>query len=185
MSTALISAVSLPRWKAVGEPYLLTRDELIEELANRQVRVTERQVRSWQSYGLIPKPIRRKPQGADDALPRALYPVWVVSLVADILGRIRNGATIDALKQLAPGLIHQWEQRGHLWLFHENNELKDNIPAMQLFDNVQLAVHAFQKQFLETRNHSIKETWLEFFLDDGSRYRFGIEPWSPEEKTED
>lgn len=72
-------------WQAPDAPeptWLQTRAELLETLEARRVDppVTESDLRYWEYRGLLPAPIRQWHHGAT----RAVYPLWVTELVADL-----------------------------------------------------------------------------------------------------
>ena len=56
---------------------LLTRDQLIQHLTDKGIRVSVDDIRNWQGAGLIPYGIRRRHEGAT----RTLYPPWMVDLL--------------------------------------------------------------------------------------------------------
>ncbi len=56
---------------------LLTRDQLIQRLTDKGIRVSVDDIRNWQGAGLIPYGIRRRHKGAT----RTLYPPWMVGLI--------------------------------------------------------------------------------------------------------
>jgi hypothetical protein len=91
-----------PRWRMSGPPYQFTREELINILKTAGYELSERQLRSWATAGLIPHPERRLPPGATDGIARALYPKYVVPLLQVLLQFARDGATMAELKALAP-----------------------------------------------------------------------------------
>ena len=100
-----------PRWLAAGPPYLLTRDELIAELAARGFATSPRQLQSWVSYGVLPKPARRVPALADARVPRALYPAWLIPVLEELLGLAHQNQTIAQLKDQAPAIIAHWREK--------------------------------------------------------------------------
>jgi len=89
----------------------LTREGLIGLLQKLGFKATERQLRSWVSYGVIPPPTRRLPPRATDGKARALYPVWMFFVLMDLLDAARSGATIAELKEAAPGRIRVAKER--------------------------------------------------------------------------
>lgn len=99
-----------PRWKTAGDPYLLTRAEVIDELAARGIQTTDRQLKRWATYGLLPSPIRRVPPGSPEGQPYALYPPWIIGVVKEILARLRTGRTIEDIKPEAPRMWKHWER---------------------------------------------------------------------------
>ena len=91
-----------PRWKAAGRPYLLTRAELIDELAARGIQTTDRQLKSWATYGLLPSPIRGVPKNGSDRRYHSLYEPWIIGVVQEIYARLRSGRVIDDIQRHAP-----------------------------------------------------------------------------------
>ena len=91
-----------PRWDVSGPPYQFTREELIDILKTAGYELSERQLRSWATYGLIPRPERRLPPGATDGIARAVYPKYVVPLLQTLLQFARDGASMAELKAQAP-----------------------------------------------------------------------------------
>jgi hypothetical protein len=61
-------------------PQLITRAELLAELAREGVDVPERMLTFWESSGVLPRPVRRWRDGA----PKALYPLGWQALVATV-----------------------------------------------------------------------------------------------------
>jgi hypothetical protein len=109
------------RWRRAGSPYLLTRDELVEELARRGYVTSERQIVSWVSYGILPKPERKVPKLAGKHLPRALYPAYLIPALQDLLYHARQNTTIAQLRETAPTIVAAW---------HE--QIGDGLPGAQL-----------------------------------------------------
>ncbi len=56
---------------------LLTRDELLERLKAWGVEVETGDLRFWEYTGILPRPVRRRIEGAT----RAYYPPWMMSMV--------------------------------------------------------------------------------------------------------
>ena len=99
------------RWRQAGPPYLLTRDELVEELARRGYATSERQIVSWVSYGILPKSERKVPKLAGDRLPRALYPAYLIPALQELLHHAGQNATIAQLREMAPAILATWRER--------------------------------------------------------------------------
>jgi len=99
------------RWRRAGPPYLLTRDELVEELARRGYATSERQIVSWVSYGILPKSERKVPKLSGDRLPRALYPAYLIPALQELLHQARQNTTLAQLREMAPGIVATWRER--------------------------------------------------------------------------
>ncbi len=69
-------------WMPEGapEPNLVTREELIGQLAEQGLAVSEDDFQYWQGAGVIPFGVRRWHQGAT----RLLYPVWMIDLIRQL-----------------------------------------------------------------------------------------------------
>ncbi len=100
---------NVPRWKAAGRPFLLTRDELLEELHRAGELVTEWQLKSWETYGILPQPERRTPPGAPTHTARVLYPVAMLPVIRTLVHRLRHGVSRKDLKRAMPALIDYWQ----------------------------------------------------------------------------
>ena len=61
----------------MGEPPLLTRDQVVQRLHESGVDVDLGDLRYWEQKGSLPHPIRQRHEGAT----RAVYPEWYVHLV--------------------------------------------------------------------------------------------------------
>ena len=85
------------------EPPLITRGELLEELARRGLVVSERRLRGWEAAGALPAPIWRR----QDRAPRPLYPIWYAEVV-EAMPRSRAGQ--GSLAPLRPQLRARFEQ---------------------------------------------------------------------------
>jgi len=59
------------------EPAVITRAELLAQLAARGAPVDERLLRYWEQQGASPRPVRRSHQGQ----VQALYPAWMADVV--------------------------------------------------------------------------------------------------------
>ncbi len=102
-----------PRWKTSGPPYLLTRDELLQELRSSGYVLSDRRVRDWVTQNIIPRPTRRLPAHATDGIARSMYPAFMVAVIKDLLGaELSNQATTrEELRQIASRLIPYWQKR--------------------------------------------------------------------------
>jgi hypothetical protein len=93
----------------VNNPPLMTREAVLAELHERGYQISERQLRSWVTYGILPRPIRRVPKGATDGVARALYPVWMVDVIAYLVHEMARGVSREKLKFMAPTVIQALE----------------------------------------------------------------------------
>lgn len=98
----------LPRWRRAGPPWLLTREELVDELQHAQIDVSGRQIQRWVSAGVLPKPIRQVPRSGPGNKAKALYPQWLLYVLFDLHHQAPPGATMAELKQVANQSIHTW-----------------------------------------------------------------------------
>ncbi len=89
-----------PRWDVSGPPYQFTREELIDVLKSVGYEMSERQLRSWATAGLIPHPERRLPPGATDGVARAIYPKEVFNRLLWLLPLAADGVKIAELKEI-------------------------------------------------------------------------------------
>lgn len=71
-------------WWPLGwpEPEVITRADLLDQLAARGVPVDERLLRHWEQRGALPRAVRRSHQGQ----VQAVYPVWMADLVSALYG---------------------------------------------------------------------------------------------------
>ena len=129
-----------PRWLAAGPPYEFTRGELLDLLRIIGHPMTKRRLQSWADYGLLPPPTRRAvPPGAPDGVARALYPVWVVGLVAELSRLSEQNQTVAEMQAALPDIregLEGWAALDHgldLLLKHRLIALRDGRPiARQL-----------------------------------------------------
>lgn len=68
---------------------LLTREQLLERLNNAGVDVTERRLMFWETFGALPRPVRKRHDGAT----RALYPAWFIDAASIVANRKRGEQT--------------------------------------------------------------------------------------------
>lgn len=78
-----------------SEPEFLTRDEVLARLQERGVDVSTSDLRYWEYEGVLPRPTRRRHQGAT----RVVYPRFAVPVIADV--RRRQQSRIP-LNQIGP-----------------------------------------------------------------------------------
>lgn len=105
-----------PRWLAAGPPYEFTRRELLELLAIEGLPMTERQLRSWAEYDLLPAPTRRMvPPGANDRTARALYPVWTIAVLETLVHQSRDNKTIEEMREHLPGLYELYARQAEAY----------------------------------------------------------------------
>jgi hypothetical protein len=173
-----------PRWKTAGEPYLLTRDELIAELDQRGVRVTDRQLKSWATHGLLPPPIRRLPARATDGKPRALHPFWVIGFIPDLLGRLRAGHGIKKLVRYAQAQWDQWEKRESALLSYPSVGV-DSEEQRQLYNAMSQAVYAYTKYYTQTTGQRILNGTINLSYENGHLHTIAIGGYRPGDENTD
>ena len=76
------------------EPQLITREHLLQELHDATVDVSERILLSWESKGVLPRPVRRWRDGA----PRAFYPVWWGDIVREVRELRDSGVSLEQIR---------------------------------------------------------------------------------------
>jgi hypothetical protein len=186
MEDELVVADTTPRWKRAGPPYLMTRAELIEELATWQYRVTDRQLKSWATYGLLPPPIRQVPPGATDGKPRALYRPWVIGAVMDLLARLRKGETVEDLKPIAPSLWKDWQEYEHGFLPADAD--RSHLPRRgipdELYDKLQDVVWACTKYLAEHQGKIATDVSLKMQFTKGPLFIYEFAPRKPPPKSD-
>ncbi len=84
-------------WMPAGapEPDLLSHDELVHELHQREIDVTPATLEHWRRNGVIPRPIRRRHQGNT----RPVYPGWLVDAIVQLRELQDAGRSLE---QIAP-----------------------------------------------------------------------------------
>ncbi len=99
-----------PRWRRAGQPYLLTRDELVAELRRRGNAATARQIQFWTAAGLLPPPLHGEVPLAADRRHRALYPAYLLPVLDELLDK-SDTWSLAQLRASAPAFIEQWRAR--------------------------------------------------------------------------
>lgn len=180
MSEEQATVETEPRWKAAGPPYLLTREELLAELRKRGIKASDRQIKSWVTYGLIPRPTRRAPPGAAERRAHALYPIWTVGLVVDLLARLRLGASIEELKSLAPQLSAVWEERDYIFVTPATPEQPENAAVRQrVMGQLSFAVEQYTEYVTKVYGRFVVHAQLVLFFEDGTSEAIGLRPYKP------
>ncbi len=180
MSESETQVQAEPRWRIVGEPYLLTRDELLAELREWVPGVTERQLRSWATYGLLPPTTRKVPPGAMDGVARALHPVWVIGLIRDLWKRIRwKQRTIEQLKSIAPILWKQWAKREHVFVSDRVTQEPNPILEKRLNDAMQQAVADYTEYLAKTSGRLVTHAALDLHQEDATSLLIAFRPYTP------
>lgn len=89
-----------PGWRTHHpDPPILTRAELLAELNQRGVTVTERRLRFWEAAGVLPRPMRSMHLGK----PQATYPDWHVDVVESLVRmRQRPPTQLEPLADMRP-----------------------------------------------------------------------------------
>jgi DNA-binding transcriptional MerR regulator len=78
------------------EPQLITRDELIEWLADNGINLPTRTLESWHRQGVLPYPVRRK----HGETVKALYPTWFITAIKHLRDSQDRGLSLDKIKPL-------------------------------------------------------------------------------------
>jgi hypothetical protein len=172
-----------PRWWTAGPPYLLTRDELLDELHKRGLYISERQIRSWVSYGLLPKPIRRVPSGATDGVARALYPLWIIGVIGELYFSTHNvqpKKTLQWLKKHTQKRIQRWEGQDASFI---PTTPRDQGKSAELEEAVIRAIRAYAEHFAQGMGRPIVQATAEILFANGSRITLDARPSA--EKSDD
>lgn len=105
------AAVALRAWAEDVLAPAMTREELVANVRSHgRLDVTERQLRAWVAYGILPPPVRRAPPGSTDRKARALYPRWMFLVVFGLAIAAAEGASIADLKAMAPEGIRRAQE---------------------------------------------------------------------------
>lgn len=83
-------------WWPLGwpDPKVITRAQLLDQLAERGVPVDERLLRHWEQRGALPRAVRRSHAGQ----VQAVYPVWM----ADLVGAVHAWRDSRPLHRIVP-----------------------------------------------------------------------------------
>ena len=171
-----------PRWYTAGAPYLLTRDELVDELEKRQIHVTARQIRSWVSYGLLPKPIRRVPLGASDGIARALYPISTIGIIQKVLIGMSVGQSIEHLKQHVPVWIEQWDEEDKSFI---PTLPRDPAKTAELERAAVEALRTYANHYAQGLGRTLVNAMSRMVFSDGTHHQIFVWPKPPWEEDED
>jgi hypothetical protein len=181
MSETQTAIQAEPRWKTAGEPYLLTRNELLTELREWVPGLTERQLCSWTSYGLLPPTTRNVPSGATDGVARALYPVWVIGLVRDLWKRTQGKQrTVEEIKSIAPILWKQWAKREHVFISDRVTREPDPILEERLSRAMQQAVADYTGYLAKTTGRLVTHATLDLYHEDATSRSIAFKPYAPD-----
>jgi len=174
-----------PRWKTAGAPYLMTRAELIEELGTGwRYKVTDRQLKSWATYGILPPPTRQVPPGATDGKPRALYRPWIMGAVMDIVVGLGKGETIEDIKRIAPSIWETWQEYEHGFLPTDADRShlpRKDIPD-ELYDALQHVLWQCSEHLAEHYGKDATYISLELRFTKGPHSIYQFAPHRPSEK---
>ena len=156
-------------------------DELLAELREWVPGVTERQLRSWTSYGLLPPTTRNVPAGATDGVARALYPVWVIGLVRDLWKRTQGKQrTIKERKSIAPILWKQWATREHIFVSDRQTQQPDPILEERLSRAMQQAVADYTEYLAKTTGRLVTHATLDLHQEDATSRAIAFKPYAPD-----
>jgi hypothetical protein len=88
------------KWQAPGAPQvrLYSRAELLAELERYHVHpsVSESDLRYWEYWGVLPRPVRQKHKGK----VVATYPLWMITLVRGVRDLQAAGKTLGEMRPL-------------------------------------------------------------------------------------
>ena len=183
-----------PRWKMAGPPYLLTRDELLQELRSSGYALSDRRLRDWATEHIIPRPRRRVPAQAPDRVPRVLYPSFMVAVIKDLLdAESSRQTTREELRQMAPQRIQYWQAR-----YGDNPEVKEGAtipipistgtlvsppPGPAPAQRLRLAVWGHAARVAERNAIRVTEATLTLKTEDGTVITIPIHPVPAPRKT--
>jgi len=86
--------------EGVTEPRVISRAELLDELAERGVEVAERTLRWWETRGALPHAVRQYHEDGG----RAVYPEWQADVVAEVAD-LRSRVPLRVVLALARGIF--------------------------------------------------------------------------------
>jgi len=86
-------------------PMMLGRDEVLGRLRQRGDEVSERTLRTWESTGVLPRPIRRWQEGGSRSASRTLYPNWAVAVIGIAKAARAEGYDADQTRQALEEVI--------------------------------------------------------------------------------
>lgn len=80
--------------EGVPEPDVLSRDELMEALAERGVNISTHTFDHYRRVGVLPRPVRQHYGG----VTQAVYPAWFVPAVLSIRRQLAAGRSLEQIK---------------------------------------------------------------------------------------
>jgi len=180
------------RWLRTDPPYEFTRDELLAIVRSAGFDISEHQLRSWVSYGVLPRPDRRLPAGATDGVARALYPRHVSHLLLYLLQDAKDGAQLAELKIKAaeyreilkgedanpnPRSMPFANQPVTIRVNQTTGGLKvtDTIRWARGMRGLQRAVWKYAERLMERKNTVVKRATLLLENEDGSEIRIPVD----------
>lgn len=92
-------------------PELLSHDELLDRLRDRGVDLASSALHYWRHVGILPRPIKRRHQGAT----RAVYPEWFVPVIEWIRHMQGQGASLDEIRERARPVMTMWALNTVQW----------------------------------------------------------------------
>lgn len=156
----------------------ITREELVDNLRSVfKEEVTERQLRSWVSYGVIPAPVRRAPDGGGRA--RALYPRWMLHVILGLMRAIAKGATIADLKTLSPNLIRRVQEEyisGSLFVRLDDEGVPVRLDTPRVPRGLQRALWLYADRYNSQINSIVQRITLTLHREDGREVEVPIDP---------
>lgn len=170
----------VPRWRVVGRPYLLTRDELLSELHDRGFKVSESQLRSWVTQGILPRPERRVPPYASERKARALYPLWIIGMIFGILEKMQFGYSLEDLKKNAPNLIAYWQKREDVLLSRSATQNIVSLPVSPgIMRAVERAVWEYIDRLTASSGRRVRHVSLDLHFEDEATHTLALRPYPP------
>ena len=99
----IVAALAWPGWyprdvELPTDDELIGRDEMLTRLRQHNVDISARTLGRWEAQGMVPRPIRKRHEGAT----RAVYPAWVASFAVLVHVSLQRGESVDHVARNAP-----------------------------------------------------------------------------------
>lgn len=167
----------LQAWAADAFAPAISRTELVETLRSvLHLGVTERQLRSWASYGVIPLPERRAIEGGKGKA-RALYPRWMLHVILGLVVATEKGATIADLKLMAPQLIRRAQEEylsDSLFIQLGEDGLPVRLAAPRIPRGLQRTLWAYAERYSTQASSPVERMTLVLHRADGSDVQVAV-----------